>query len=75
MRCHMPGIQKKTFSSRHIFHVHRKRCMRRAHLGAQTDVYALGASPSLSFVYLIVRMLKKLYYLSLYEEEPFKVRG
>ena len=49
--------------------------MRRAHLGAQTDVYALGALPSLSFVYLIVRMLKKLYYLSLYEEEPFKDRG
>ena len=36
---------------------------------------ALGASPSLSFLYLVVRMLKKLYYLTLYEEEPFNVRG
>lgn len=45
---------KAPFVSRHMFnwgafcHAHRKRSMRRAHSGAQTDVWALGASLSLS---------------------------
>ena len=45
---------KAPFVSRHMFNwgafcrAHRKRSMRRAHSGAQTDVWALGASLSLS---------------------------